>query len=104
MAYVLGNCPKCGARLLIEDSQGNDYDEIDVDCATVNLTFVVRCWKCGSVVKSIIASNIEEVPMEVKLMKRNIPMFVIHTKNLEELVEKNIVEYLVFKEVDFTDG
>jgi hypothetical protein len=88
MVFRLGNCPKCGARLLIDSNNENDYDEIDVDCTIVNLTYVVKCWKCGSIVKSLIASNIEEVPMKVRIMKRDIPVIVLETKNLAEIEPK----------------
>lgn len=87
MVYFLGNCPKCKARLLLDYVHGNNYNEIDVDGSTITLTFYVKCWKCGAVVKSEIASNIDEVPMLVKVVKRKLPYIILDTKDLSKYEE-----------------
>lgn len=66
MAYHIGDCPKCNARLLIEYKDANDYYDADLTSSTIDLTYHARCWKCGAIVRAVICSNIEEQPMSIE--------------------------------------
>jgi len=69
MAYHIGDCPECGARLLIEYKDANKYDDLDLTESYINITYIAECWKCGAHVEATICSNIEEQPMEIHVIK-----------------------------------
>jgi len=71
MAYHVGDCPKCGARLLVEYTNAMRYEDIDLTSSTINLTYIVKCWKCGAIIESTICSNIDEQPMEVNVKEED---------------------------------
>lgn len=83
MAYHVGDCPKCHARLLIEYERANDYDDIDLTQSYVEITYTVRCWKCGTVCEVIIASNLDEEPMKIKIV-RNPDGLILDTRDLSK--------------------
>ena len=94
MAYHIGDCPKCGARLLVEYKDANEYEEIDVTESTLDLTYVARCWKCGAIVEADIQSNIDEQAMDIKLTEEQDEVIadclykIVPTRNLSEAEAK----------------
>ena len=95
MGYHIGDCPNCGARLLVEYKDANKYYELDLTSSTIELTYIAQCWKCGSIVKATICSNIDEQPMEIKL---------VSVKEIEEGISsiktRNLMERLKGMKVD----
>lgn len=86
MGYHIGDCPKCGARLIVNYEDANKYEDIDLTDSNLEVTYIVECWKCGSMVRSVIASNIDETVMEIK--KLRLTQYAINThiktRNLEK--------------------
>lgn len=69
MAYHIGDCPKCGARLLVEFEDANDYYDIDLSTNPIDITYHAKCWKCGTIVEAIISATFDETPMSIYVVQ-----------------------------------
>ena len=100
MAYHVGDCPKCGARLLLEYESANDYDDVDLTQSYVELTYTVKCWKCGTVCECVIASNLDEEPMKIKIV-RHPDGIILNTRDLSKWEKMEITSEDAKKAFDY---
>jgi DNA-directed RNA polymerase subunit RPC12/RpoP len=89
MGYYIGNCPNCGARLIVEYEKANNYFELDLSSSHLEITYIVKCWKCNKIVEATIWADIDEFPLKINLVPEDIGkrFVIIETRNLRE--EKN---------------